>query len=338
MTASWDILGSEARLPVADEERPGSYRWQYFDAISDDGRSALVVIFFVGSVFSPYYAERLAAGEQPSPREHVAVNFALYRRHQRPLWVFSEYGTERWLETGRGQSIGDSHFERSEDGSIALHVDDRRVAFGTRVRADIVFRPLAPPLAARDVHLGGEEHGWRCPMPRARVEARIGDELFSGLGYHDTNFGAQPPAQMLRSWSWGRVHGADSTRVFFDSLTRDGRRSHLVFDTSLGRSAAVLPPAPVRPSLSSWLLPMPRRFDCGADVSGARLHLRAPRPIETSPFYTRFFASFPSRSGELGDVGMAEHLDFACLDRPLVRAMIRLRMARPERGEFGVIP
>jgi carotenoid 1,2-hydratase len=33
---------------------PGGYAWWYLDALSDDGRHGLVVIAFIGSVFSPY--------------------------------------------------------------------------------------------------------------------------------------------------------------------------------------------------------------------------------------------------------------------------------------------
>ena len=35
---------------------PGGYAWWYVDALSDDGRHALTIIAFIGSVFSPYYA------------------------------------------------------------------------------------------------------------------------------------------------------------------------------------------------------------------------------------------------------------------------------------------
>ncbi|MEO0034874.1 MAG: hydroxyneurosporene dehydrogenase CrtC, partial [Pseudomonadota bacterium] len=47
-----DRGGPRFDLPV-----PASgYAWWYIDAISDDGRHALTLIFFLGSVFSPYYA------------------------------------------------------------------------------------------------------------------------------------------------------------------------------------------------------------------------------------------------------------------------------------------
>ena len=56
--------------------RSGAYRWWYLDAVSDDGRDGLVVIFFSGSVFSPYYAARLRAGEPALPSEHRSMGVA----------------------------------------------------------------------------------------------------------------------------------------------------------------------------------------------------------------------------------------------------------------------
>lgn len=339
MTLSFERPVDSRAHALAHENVPGSYRWQYFDAISSDESVAIVAIFLVGSVFSPYYMSRFERGEKPSPRDHVAINFAMYRKHAAPLFVFSEYGRERFSEGSRGQSVGESFFERNADGSIAVHVEDFRPAFASRVRADFAFRPLAGPLRARDVHLGGEEHGWRCPMPRAAVTGEIEGASFSGTGYHDTNFGAQPPATMLASWSWGRVHHATTTRVFFDSTTKDGRRSHLEFDTeSEQRSVAVLPPAVERASLRSWLLPVPKRYDCGAGEGGQRLYLRPERALERAPFYARFLASFPTRTSAYGDVGLAEHVNFQRLASPAVRYMIRHRLARPERREWGVLP
>ena len=42
-------LGFDARVPS------DGYRWWYLDAFSDDGKAALTIIVFIGSVFSPYY-------------------------------------------------------------------------------------------------------------------------------------------------------------------------------------------------------------------------------------------------------------------------------------------
>ena len=49
--------------PAFDVAVPDSgYRWWYVDGISDDGRDGIVVIAFIGSVFSPYYFRARARG------------------------------------------------------------------------------------------------------------------------------------------------------------------------------------------------------------------------------------------------------------------------------------
>ena len=76
------------RLPVPP---PDGYAWWYVDALSDDGRHALTIIAFVGSVFSPYYAaaRRRGAGRPARPRgdQRGAV-----RRHGARRWTMTERG------------------------------------------------------------------------------------------------------------------------------------------------------------------------------------------------------------------------------------------------------
>src|SRR5262249_38361600 len=65
------------------------YAWWYLDAMSDDGQHALVLIAFIGSVFSPYYF-RSREAEFTSPYDHCALNVALYGPGFR-RWAFTEY-------------------------------------------------------------------------------------------------------------------------------------------------------------------------------------------------------------------------------------------------------
>lgn len=326
---------------VTVPSRPGAYAWWYFDALSDDGRTALVAIFFVGSVFSPYYAARLARGEEPEPSEHVAVNLAIYRDGKRPWWVFSEYGASRLEVRPRGMGVAASSFERDADGSFALRIDDVRVGTRSRTLGEIRVTPSGDrTLTSGDVDLAGRAHRWRCAVPQARVRATFTAPAltFEGRGYHDVNAGDEPPGRALASWSWGRAHHGDRTRVFFDTRGRDGRRAHLTFDTRAGRSAAILAPRVERAALGSWLLPVPDAFDVGQDERGARMHLGPRRPLERAPFYQRFAAPFPDPSGGPSVLGVGEHVDFSRFANPVVARMIALRVARPDRGDFGTLP
>lgn len=324
-------------------ERSGAYRWFYFDAVSPDGELALVAIFFVGSVFSPYYAKRLARGEEPKPSEHLAVNLALYRRGRRPRFVFSEYGAGGGgleLDERGGlvrMTVGKSSVVR--DGSrFTVRIDDRCVGLRTPMVGTAVFDGLEeslPELALAPGHL------WRAHLPRARVSARFGDfSLQDVLGYHDENRGHEPPVRAFARWSWGRVHERETTKVFFDlearAPSRGGGivREHLTIDARRGVSRTALPTRRLAPSWSSYLLPLPSAFDSGCSEQGER-YLSSPVDVlERAPFYLRFLARFPPENA----LSMGEHVDFDRIDSRLVRKMVSLRVARPERGDYGILP
>ncbi|MFN7269094.1 MAG: carotenoid 1,2-hydratase, partial [Cereibacter sp.] len=53
---------------------PDGYAWWYVDGVCDDGRHAISVIAFIGSVLSPWYAW---SGRR-DPEHHVGLNVATY--------------------------------------------------------------------------------------------------------------------------------------------------------------------------------------------------------------------------------------------------------------------
>lgn len=79
----------------------GSYEWWYFDAASDDGRDALVVIFLADFIFSPRYNAAVAAslrGRSPAPRpaEFPAVAVCLYRDGRPLIRAINEVSTDEF--------------------------------------------------------------------------------------------------------------------------------------------------------------------------------------------------------------------------------------------------
>ena len=303
----------------ADIETPGAYAWWYFDAISADGRDVAVVIFFIGSVFSPHYAERIARGENPRPTEHVAVNVALYREGRRRLWAFNEYGQKSLASSHGRVRIGRSHMTRSPHGTIDIHVDEPQLAGAGAIVGDLSFAPIEPPFARPETLAEG--HTWRCAAPRCAVRASFASPLFelAGTGYHDTNEGHGPPGRAIASWSWARAHATDGTHVIFDVADRAGLRTRVELHSSRGRVVSNEAPRPVRPSLRSWLLPLPR--------------LGITRRLELSPFYLRYLTQLPSSQGDV--VGVAEHIDFGRFESPIVQRMIGYRMARFDGTEHA---
>ena len=341
------VTPSPVRVPRPGVRRfasePGAYRWWYFDAVSDDGQLGLVAIFFVGSVFSPYYAARFGRGERPSPEEHVAVNVALYGPRGHLAWCFSEYDG-RFRHEEDGARVADSSFQRVGNGRYELDLRDVRTFSGKPVRGRVTFEAEAPPLTAEGLPLAGDRHGWRCHSPAMRVHAHFSDPrvAFHGHGYHDENWGLEPPSKAMESWSWVRGRFGRRHRVVFDTALAGGERSLLVVDSQSGVSSSFRPRRRTRPSPRSWLLPLPDAFEGGPDDGGRALRLGTPKLLERAPFYARFLAPFPSpggidgRSGEV--LGMGEHVDFRRFSTELVRFLVGFRIARPDLGRRGILP
>ncbi len=290
-------------------ERAGAYRWYYADV--GCGEVSAVVIFLLGSLFSPRYASRHRA----LPVEHCAVNFALYVGGRRKQWVLSEYpaGTQR---DGR-LAIGRSTLRVSSDGAVEIEIRERLAPFGPETRAELLLRPTAPGLGVVPLLADGS-HTWEPRAPRCEAVLRLPllGHVLRGHGYHDANAGDSPLGPTLPSWSWTRVHSPDVTAIDFrlpagERLTvRTGERG-----TSLVRDAA--PPAEA--TSTSWGLRVPRTLSAGGlDVPG-------PDLVESSPFYARQVA----RAGDLHAIGEVAH--FRRFRSPLVRWMAHFR-TRVERA------
>ncbi|MDX2224748.1 MAG: carotenoid 1,2-hydratase, partial [Rhodospirillaceae bacterium] len=125
-------LAAPERGPAFDAAVPaGGYRWWYLDAISDDGRFALTLIAFVGSVFSPYYAW---SGRR-DPRDHCAVNVALYGKHS-ARWTMTERRAAAVETTPSRLRIGPSALTWRSDG-LRIDLDEIGAPLPRRVRGAI---------------------------------------------------------------------------------------------------------------------------------------------------------------------------------------------------------
>ncbi|MBS2031137.1 MAG: hypothetical protein JST54_24765 [Deltaproteobacteria bacterium] len=285
-------------------ETSGAYRWWYVDAVSHDGRRALVAILFSGAVFSPYYAARLREGEPALPDEHAAIHLALYEDGKRVFWTLGE----------RPFPVNASGSEVGLWGSTLTRSGDRwRLTFDARwpraLRGEIELEPEAPPLTEQPILLapGVAGHLWHGRVPRARARVRLHepDFRFEGRGYHDANGGPEPLERALRGWVWSREHAGEATRVHYDVVARSGER----FRHAFGGEPAVENEG----ARTLWRVQLP------AEIGGAR-----PGPvIESAPFYARFLLF---RGGQT--TGMGESLDLARFDLGVVRWMLRWKTRR----------
>jgi len=288
--------------------KSGAYRWYYVDVAAGDFTA--VFIFMVGSVFSARYSASLKRGG--APREHAAVNFALYEKGARYLWVLSEYQDVTLSDDARTLRIGSSWLRYDED-RLTAEIQDKTTPFlltswgaPTHVRLD--FSPMGPT-HPEVVLVDGLSHRWR-PIA-ARGEARVqvlshGLDL-RGRGYHDGNHGDVPLGGDLRGWEWVRVHGADATDITYRPWTEGpAARVHVTSSEATSQREVLPPPDSAR---TSWGLEVPRALGAGG----------APRLLESSPFYARAEAH-DARAHAMGEVA-----DFRRFHSPTVRWMANFR-------------
>ena len=296
-------------LPLA----PGAYRWLYADA--QCGPYAVVCIFMVGALFSPRYAVAQRRGARPLA--HCAVNCALHRDGRRLAWVFTEHPGALVEDGGRTLRIGHSRFRYQDDGRVAIAVDEHTAPWGRALRLDLTLAPGAP--AGPELPLDGEgRHRWQPLAPRATASLELADGTrVAGIGYHDTNHGAERLGLGLRGWRWSRVHDEGATWIRY--LPPAPARAIEVVARPDGvevqRTARVHEPM----RRSGWGLALPAAIRAGEHVVPAT-HL-----LESSPFYAR------QQGRQGGALALAEVADFARFHSPLIRWMAHFRM-RVERA------
>jgi carotenoid 1,2-hydratase len=289
--------------------------------VSDDGRNALTIIAFVGSVFSPYYAWARRFGAT-DPLQHCAVNVALYGRAAR-RWSMTERGRGAVERSRERLAIGPSRLEWRA-GALEFEIDEVAVPLPRRVRGRVRVVPNVTPDFVQPLDVGGE-HLWSPIAPEARVEVAFEHPAvrWQGTGYLDANAGAAPLESTFRTWHWSRRHdGHGGTEVTYDVQRRDG--SSLELALRIGADGTVTPgpcPAERRLPPTSW------RID-------RRVRLRShDEPVlltlEDTPFYARSLLRDGPRT--------VVHETLA-LDRfrsPWVQAMLPFRMPRRSSGGLG---
>lgn len=205
----------------------------------------------------------------------------------------------------------------------ALAIDIRETTFPipSRFRGRVMVRPRA--LVMVPFALDRERrHLWQPVATRADVEVamRCPELRWTGSGYFDSNFGAEPLEQGFSIWHWTRAHGGAHEHVFYEGTRRDGSRFALAlgFDRT-GAISEVELPAEHRLPRTAWLMPRITRADAGAEV-------RVRRTWEDTPFYAR--SALATRLfGEAGDA-VHESLSLDRLASPVVKLMLPYRMPR----------
>lgn len=209
---------------------PNSYESWHFDAVSDDGREALVIAFYDNYPMSPrFFVQGSRNGENGHSRssQRCPAVSLVYSVGGRPVFdAVSEYGANEFHinEYKLDYSVGDSRMwlAEAEYGKGFSLIIDIRTRRRRRIRAELEWlfvesdlMPASPPFAPAL---------WNFVAPRADVTGKImligrrgrvrKTVHFRGTGYHDHIASENSHYRDLSSRLWGRAHFVDSTVIF----------------------------------------------------------------------------------------------------------------------------
>ena len=304
---------------------PGGYAWWYVDAVSDDARFGLVLIAFVGSVFSPYYARarRQAPLHRADPLQHNALNLSLYTPAGK-RWSMTERGGGALQRTAQCLQIGPSTLSWQQD-HLTLRFDEVCAPWPTRLRGCVRLYPEHLQTRSWALDRAGRHRWWPIAThARVEVDCREPSLRWRGQAYLDSNRGEESLEHAFSGWHWARAHRRRGEAVvFYDAMAVDGAATALALRARRdGTIEPFAPPPTAALPRSAWGLARATRADGGAPCA---VH----RTLEDGPFYVRSLvdARCLGESTRL----MHETLSLQRFRSRWVQALLPFRM--PRRGD-----
>ena len=340
---------SSVRRDVHHPSKPKSgYEWWYFDAISDDGRDAVVIIFLENFIFSPRYNS--ATQSEKSDRRFPALAYFHYRDGKAVQRVINEFRDDEFESSVDSPQciIGDNRFEIIEDkGGLRYVIDLNLIEKGHRpFKAHFEFEVMEKDIFPANDIRDASAHEWNLVAPRCRVygyetmSERNGLSFrrdFRGIGYHDHNLDDRWLPDTVKTWDWGRVHLDEATIVFYDFTTIEGNRVTKLVTSRNGVGEicdARVDDKGVRFDVFGLSYPSETSYSCDG---GLTLTVRNSRPVDSSFFYLRFVndVTVTTPSGKtVGGRALTERLVPHALRFRWLDWLVDMRIGRDGRGAF----
>ena len=348
-----------------------AYEWWYFDALSDDGRDAVVIIFLDNFIFSPRYNRRKGEGEKgqrgesdsaaetnpkskiQNPKSNVpAVSFTYYRDGKPVYRAINEFGGDEFsASTGEPSCrIGENffRFESAPYGSGYFISIKALLRKNRALEAQFEWLAIESDFLPEKTAGSSDAHVWNLVAARADVSGRItvrsdsGKELntlhFRGTGYHDHNYDNRWLPETVQDWQWGRAHFTDASAVFYryKECGADAATTKL-FTTRNGelrtRDAQYEEQQFARDIFG---IKYPQRLTFTTE-DNMRLRVKQTKIIDASFFYLRFLSemTLTLRDGKpRKSVGITEYLNPKALKYRWLDWLVSMRIGRNGKGSF----
>ncbi len=204
-----------------------SYEWWYFDALSDNGKEAIAIVFLDNFIYSPRYNRE--SGQEAGGERFPAVSFTYFQDGKVVYRSVSEYRQDEFFSSQQQPEcrIGDCSFtfESASYGTGYMVKIKASLPGQKRLEANLEWLSIEADFTPDSFCYEETRHCWNMVAPRSDVTGKItvfdrrNKEIdlrnFRGTGYHDHNIDNRWLAKTVRDWHWGRAHFADSTAVFY---------------------------------------------------------------------------------------------------------------------------
>ncbi len=232
----------------------------------------------------------------------------------------TERGRADLSRSERRLAIGPSAITWDGD-ALVIDVEERATPVPLRAVGRIRVVPEARNAEPFALDPAGR-HVWHPLAPAARVDVMMKAPAvrWSGHGYVDMNFGAEPLEAGFRRWNWSRALLPRGSAVFYEGDLSDGEPFALAlrFDAS-GRPEPVEAPPLLALPRTVWGIARATR----ADGPGAA---RVVRTLEDTPFYSR--SVLASRLFGADAPSVHESVDLTRFASRWVQTLLPYRMPR----------
>jgi carotenoid 1,2-hydratase len=280
----------------------------HFDALSDDGREALVIAFYDNYPFSPRYFQhgRIEnGGSAGDGGRFPAISFTYSVDGKVVLRSVNEYNSSDFSagHDGIDCSIGVSSFrvDEAEYGSGYILQIDLLTMRKRRIKAELEWLSVEADLLEATAGDSLSAASWNIVAPRSDVSGRItlvgrrGKTRkvihFRGTGYHDHFRSASSLEETTGARCWGRAHFVDSTAIFQhlagDENGEDSSNLFLVRDGSMHERDTQSELQ--NPTRSLFGLKVPRRLSFVSD-DNIRLRVKPVKVIQSGFFEVKMLS------------------------------------------------
>ena len=345
------------------KSNPKAFEWWYFDALSEDGRDAVVIIFLDNFIFSPRYnsANRthsrftdklLKRKTVQCARCYPALAF-IYYRDGKPIYrAINEFKPEDLIVSAEIPScqIGNNSFrlESAPYGSGYLLSINAKLRKNRRLEAHFEWLSIESDFLPDHIPNANNSHIWNLVVSRADVTGKIsiaddqGKNLevvnFRGTGYHDHNFDNRWLPETVSEWQWGRAHFPDATAVFY--RYREIGEEFPTTKLFIVRSGALRDRDAICEQRNfqrdKFGIKYPTRLSFMTE-DNVRLRVKQIKTIDSSFFYLRFLSemTLTLRDGKPRKVvGITEYLAPKALKYPWLDWLTNMRIGRDGKGSF----